>query len=203
MHVDYSTTTHDMPSQNVIATVHVFHNCARYHCKSANTKIVTQERIETTKRAAEVVHTEPHDSVLNLAQLTNSACLDQFRLSTRYPDLTRELTITKAVETRARRVADAALLAEQKKREQEAKRAKKQAPKNPRKRAAAPLPTIPTSSSNPANPHHDPPIQSNHDIPSKNPRGPPLSSTSGAVPTAPSAPNRECFVSLCIGKMSI
>lgn len=74
------------------------------------------------KRIAEVVHTEPHDSVLNLAQLTNSACLDQFRLSTRYPDLTRERTITKAVETCAWRVAGAALLAEQKKREQEAKR---------------------------------------------------------------------------------
>ncbi len=132
-----------------MAAIHVFHNCAKHACQMTNTKIVYQERVQTAKRTAEVIHTEPDDGILNLAQLTNAKSLAQFRLASRYPAMTRGTVITEAVEKRARTVAEAVNLAEEKKRQQEAKKSKKNAPRNPRKRRAPTLTAASAEASQP------------------------------------------------------
>ncbi|KAI1797716.1 hypothetical protein LXA43DRAFT_877016 [Ganoderma leucocontextum] len=99
--------------------LHVFHNCTDHRCKLSQTKTVMQERCETSLHRYEIQHDNPGDLILNLAQLTNSAILTLFRPSDRYPGLSREDLVEKAIANRVRLTAEA----EQKKIEAEQKKA--------------------------------------------------------------------------------
>ncbi len=108
--------------QDILGTVHVFHNCAKHACLTAHTRIKTQERVVLDNRVKEIQHSDPTDLLLNLAQLSNAQLLTPFRVALsadRYPPLSRHELVEHAMDNRARLAAAVV----EKKQEQEQRKA--------------------------------------------------------------------------------
>nr|VWO97023.1 Uncharacterized protein [Ganoderma boninense] len=94
--------------QDVLGTVHVFHNCAMHLCHPERTRLLMQERQNTAMLALEIKHIENTDLILNLAQLHNADMISTFRPADRYLGLSREEVVVRAVAHRSQLVAEAA-----------------------------------------------------------------------------------------------
>ncbi|KDQ53774.1 hypothetical protein JAAARDRAFT_209796 [Jaapia argillacea MUCL 33604] len=87
--------------EDCLAMVNMIHNCAAQNCRPSRTKQLAQERHTTTKLEDEIQHASgPGDLLLNLAQLRSAVHLQLFQPSNRYPGLSKDKLIHKAVEIR-------------------------------------------------------------------------------------------------------
>ncbi|KAG6808386.1 hypothetical protein H0H92_004302, partial [Tricholoma furcatifolium] len=96
--------------KDVQCAVNVQHNCVEHACKLVKSRVVYQEREATGKRELSVQHNNPHDYVLNTAQMRNAFYIHPFR--SRMPFLNR----TEIIHDAAKREVD-----ERKKKEKDAK----------------------------------------------------------------------------------
>ncbi|KAG9119769.1 hypothetical protein FRC07_005048 [Ceratobasidium sp. 392] len=66
--------------KSIICAVSLFHNCAKYQCLTAQTKVIMQERQETALRGHQVQHQgNLIDTILNMASLQSAESLQLLR----------------------------------------------------------------------------------------------------------------------------
>ncbi|KAJ6547703.1 hypothetical protein B0H19DRAFT_1307421 [Mycena capillaripes] len=65
--------------KDVKCTINIQHNCADNNCRSARTRIILNEREETSERSLAIQHISSSDLIINTAQMRDAAALDAFR----------------------------------------------------------------------------------------------------------------------------
>jgi hypothetical protein len=154
--------------QDIWCPVHTIHNCAESGCQPLQTRAVHQERISTGKMDFEIGHVaDPDNIVLNLAQMGHAQLVRPLLSKVRYPGLTREVLIERAVARRReieaekkRKTADKEKAAEEKQRKAAEKKKKKETQaQKPTARQAKAI-AQPSSSTPPSSNNMDTPRQS-------------------------------------------
>jgi hypothetical protein len=145
-------------SQCIQCPVHTIHNCALSDCKPLPTRIIRQERVSTGKMDCEIAHgANPDNIVFNLAQMGHAQLIRPLLGEVRYPGLSREVLIERAVARRRQleaekkqKAADKQTAAEEKQKKAAERKKKKEArDQNPRVRrakvVAQPSPSVPAT----------------------------------------------------------
>ncbi|KAJ7110547.1 hypothetical protein C8R44DRAFT_633975 [Mycena epipterygia] len=97
----------DIIYQDLLCTVNVQHNCIDNKCGPTGTRPVFQERAKTTLMRSEIVHSRnPHDIVLNTAQMRDAVHMQRFRVHSEALDFDTVVHQSAAKELKARKAGD-------------------------------------------------------------------------------------------------